>query len=78
MKQISLPSRLTVSKEGDHFLVDNPLECGTPPVGRGRTIKEAIGDWLHTNQSRLGLSFDVVGAARETEERRRHRELRKR
>ena len=40
---------------------------GAPPVGRGRTLGMAIGDWLIQNQSRLGISFELTAAAQPSE-----------
>jgi len=69
---------LTISKAGSHFVVDNTSRSGSPAVGRGRTIKEAIGDYFHANQLQLGIAFDVDISARGAEQRRRSRELSKR
>lgn len=70
--------RLTISKEGDHFLVDDRTKTGSPPVGRGRTMMEAVGCWLHHNRGEVGIEFDVDPSAMPTEHRRRAREMRKR
>jgi hypothetical protein len=67
---------LTISKEGKRFVVDDTSRPGTPAVGRGRTMKEAIGDYFHANQLILGVTFDVDESARDAELRRRIRELR--
>lgn len=69
---------LTISKEYGKFVVDDPSLPGTPTVGRGRTMKEAIGDFFHGNQDRLGIIFEVASSARPAEMRRRSRELGKR
>lgn len=70
--------KLRISKEEDHFLVVDPTIPGSPPVGRGRTMIEAIGYWFHRNQDRIGLEFEVTESAMPTELRRRRRELAKR
>jgi hypothetical protein len=71
--------KLTISKEDvGNFLVDDKSKGGSPPVGRGRTMLEAIGSYFSNNQHNLNISFDVEGDAIKTEERRRQRELRKR
>lgn len=74
----SLPEVLTISKEGNHFLVEDPEAPGSPPVGRGQTMFHAIGNWLHNNQTDLGLRFEVHESARSAEMERRRRELSKR
>jgi len=69
---------LTISKEDNLFLVDDRSRPGSPPCGRGRTMKEAIGDFIHCNQTELKIEFEVHRTARAAEMRRRSRELRKR
>jgi hypothetical protein len=70
--------KLKISKDGAQFVVDDPTVPGSPVVGRGRTMKEAIGDYFHGNQTKLGLSFDVDETAHPAEMRRRSRELSRR
>lgn len=70
--------RLKLSKEHGQFVVDAPFGSGSPAVGRGRTIREAIGDFFHVNQTELDISFIVDESARPAEMRRRSRELSKR
>lgn len=41
-------------------------------------MMEAIGRWLHTNQDRLGIKFDVDESAQPAEQSRRRRELKRR
>jgi hypothetical protein len=67
--------KLTISKEDDLFVVDDRSRPGSPAVGRGRTMKEAIGDYFHANQTDLKIEFEVHGTARPAEMRRRRREL---
>jgi len=69
---------LTISKEDNLFLVDDRSRPGSPPCGRGRTMKEAIGDFFHCNQTELKIEFEVHGTARPAEMRRRRREISKR
>jgi hypothetical protein len=70
--------KLTIIKHDDSFEVDDKSAPGMPPVGRGRTMLEAIGSWLHNNQERMGIEFELEGSVVQTEERRRQRELSKR
>ena len=69
---------LTISKEGGLFIVDDLSRAGSPAMGRGRTMKEAIGDYFHANQTELGIGFVVEGSAIAAESLRRLRELGKR
>jgi hypothetical protein len=69
---------LTISREGGRFIVDDRSRPGTPRVGWGRTMKEAIGDYFHGNQAELGIKFEVHGTAQPAEQRRRRRELSRR
>ena len=70
---------LTISKPSKQmFEVDDNSIPGSPPVGRGRTMKEAIGDWFHNNQSRVDVKYVLHSSAEEAEKRRRRRELAKR
>ena len=71
-------TNLTISKEDDHFLVDDLSKSGSPPVGRGRTMLEAIGSFFHNNQRDLGIEFIVDLSAKIAETARRNRELSKR
>jgi len=69
---------LKISKESGQFVVDDYRQPGTPAVGRGRTMMDAIGSYFHANQIRLGIIFAVDESARGAETRRRNRELKKR
>jgi hypothetical protein len=69
--------KLRISKEGTRFVVDD-MSPGTPTVGRGRTMLEAIGSWFHNHQNDIGLEFEVDETAMPAEMRRRSRELSKR
>jgi hypothetical protein len=70
--------KLTIRKEGSQFVVDNKAFAGAPRLGRGRTMLEAIGSWLHNNQDFMDVEFELEGSVLETEQRRRQRELAKR
>lgn len=69
--------KLKISKEDGLFVVDDGSP-GSPIVGRGRTMKESIGDYFHANQLKLGIAFDVDESAHSSEISRRNRELVKR
>jgi hypothetical protein len=73
---------LTINKEGKYFMVDDKTQPGPPVVGRGRSFREAIGDWFFNHQAdlaaRFGIRFDVDPSAQSAEGRRRRRELAKR
>lgn len=62
---------LTVDKEGEMFVVDDLSEPGSPVVGRGRTLKESIGDYFINNQKQFGVEFEVKPQAQLAEHRRR-------
>lgn len=70
--------RLTISREGHRFMVDDISRPGSPPVGYGKTMTEAIGAFFHANQTDLGIEFDVHPSAAPAEKRRRARELSRR
>lgn len=69
---------LTLSREGDHFLVEDRNAPGSPPVGRGRTQMEAMGRWLHNNQTEFGIAFEVDDSAQHAVTEWRKREVGKR
>jgi hypothetical protein len=69
------PRTLCISKRGATFTVDDPTRPGSPPVGRGLTMKGAIGDWLHHNQAEMGITFCVDDSAMPAELARRRREM---
>lgn len=74
-----MAKRIVIDKEEDgRFVVDEPSRPGSPPVGRGRTMEEALGNWLITNQYGLDIVIDVTEAVEPTEQARRKRELAKR
>ncbi len=69
---------LSITKEYGKFVVDEKGAPGTPPVGRGRTMMEAVGNYFHANQTKLGIEFEVEPLAQSAEMRRRQRELSRR
>lgn len=69
---------LTIEKVGSQFTVDEKARPGSPPVGRGRTMLEALGDYVLNNQEHLDVHLEVAETAQAAENRRRARELKKR
>lgn len=65
------PITLNVSSVDSLVTVDDQTLPGSPPVGRGRTIYEAIGRWFHLHQERLGIKFNVHESAKPAEVARR-------
>jgi len=70
--------KIRIINHGRSFEIDPYEKCGSPSVGRGRTMKEALGDFLISYQKELGLEIDLDEAAQKTERNRRRRELAKR
>jgi hypothetical protein len=70
--------KLKIAKEGDQFVVDEPAAPGLPYVGRGRTMLQAVGNWLINNQNNVGVEFEVDRSAQPAEDRRRRCELARR
>ena len=67
---------LTISREGKkRFLVDDKSLPGSPPVGRGKNMKEAIGDWVFHNRARVNVDFALDKSAEKSEMKRRKKEL---
>jgi hypothetical protein len=63
--------KIKVSKTQEGFLIDPVSEPGSPAVGRGETLKEALGDFLIHHQSKLGLTIDLDSSALGAEQARR-------
>jgi len=63
--------RIKISKNWEGFVVDPVSEPGNPPVGRGATMLEAMGDFLHHYQAKLGVQIEVDASAQEAELQRR-------
>jgi hypothetical protein len=70
--------RLTIEKQGSSFVVDCKDWPGSPYIGRGDTMIEAVGSFFHCNQDKLGIEFVVDETAQPDEIRRREQELAKR
>jgi hypothetical protein len=52
--------KLKINKEtAGTFVVDAVDLPGSPPVGRGRTVGEAMGNFLMVYQERLGIEIVV-------------------
>ena len=66
----------TGSKGKFRFVVDDLSSSGLPYVGRGRTVMEALGNFLHNNQRHLGITeITLDESSQKTELARRKREL---
>lgn len=63
--------KIKISKTEDGFVADPVSEPGSPPVGRGGTITEALGDFLIHYQAQLGLIIDIDSSALDAENARR-------
>lgn len=60
-------------------VVAEPVDLpGSPPVGRGANIKEALGDFLIHYQEQLGIKIEIDATAEQAERDRRVVELNKR
>jgi hypothetical protein len=70
--------KLTVEKEGAGFVVDEPRRPGSPLVGRGATISEALANWFRSNHEDLGFEIEVKPDAQTAEDLRRKKLLRER
>jgi hypothetical protein len=71
--------KLTIRKrDNGDFEVEDMSLPGSPPVGYGKHMMEAIGRFFHAHQTRLGIEFEVDESAVPAEMRRRQRELRRR
>ena len=72
-----MTTTLTVHKSAGFFVCDDTSRPGSPPIGSGRTLNDAIATWVINNQVHLGIEFDTT-AVQKTIQRRRATELRKR
>jgi hypothetical protein len=63
--------RVQVSKQGDTFVVDPVDLSGSPKIGRGTTLVEALGNFLIAYQKELGLEFEIDPTAQAAEDQRR-------
>lgn len=69
---------ITVEKIGDVFVMDDKSRPGVPPVGRGKSLKEALGDYVINNQDALGIKFEIMESASVAESARREEALKER
>ena len=60
-----------VSKDGSGFVADPIRRPGSPRVGRGNTLLEALGDFLIGYQTELGVVIEIAPTAQEAENERR-------
>lgn len=70
--------KIKISKRGSRFEADPVDLPGSPPVGKGDTITEALGDFLRHYQAELGVQIEVDASAVEAEQKRRSDELEQR
>lgn len=64
--------KVVMKKVGPHSFEADPVDRhGSPPVGRGRTMLEAYGQFLIHYQHELGLKIVVDSSAWDAESRRR-------
>lgn len=69
-KEKDMPMKLQISKRGTRFEVD-PVEMpGSPPVGKGESVAEALGDFLIFYQARLGIEIEVDPSVGQAEQQR--------
>lgn len=54
---------LTVSYNNGTWEVDDKSRPGFPPVGRGSTLKEAIGDYVCNNIDSFDITLDFTKKA---------------
>jgi hypothetical protein len=67
--------KIVIKDHGCSIEVD-PVELpGSPAVGRGRTIEEALGNFLIAYQDKLGLKIEIDESAKAAEILRRERAL---
>ncbi len=69
----------TIIKKFDYGFEVQPVPCiGSPYVGRGKTMMEALGQYLHLMQTEWDIFIDVDESAWPDELKRRKEELAKR
>ncbi|MFM0616203.1 hypothetical protein PQR37_19240 [Paraburkholderia nemoris] len=62
--------KIKISKRGTRFEVD-PVEMpGSPPVGKGDSMAEALAEFLFFYQARLGIEIEVDPSVGEAEQQR--------
>lgn len=63
--------KVKISKRGNRFEAA-PVEIpGSPPVGKGDSITEALGDFLRHYHAELGVDIEVDASAQDAEQERR-------
>jgi hypothetical protein len=71
LKDQFMKMKVKISKRGDSFEADPVDFPGSPPVGRGGSIAEALGDFVIHYQNDLGLEIQVDTSAEQSELKRR-------
>lgn len=67
--------RIVVKREFEEF-VANPIDLpGSPPVGKGANIQEALGNFMIHYQEQLGIKIQIDETAEQAEIDRRSIEL---
>lgn len=66
---------VTVKAESGKIVADVATWPGSPAVGRGDTIYEALGRWLHANRGAVGVEIVLDMSAFDQEMERRLEEL---
>lgn len=67
--------KIRISKREGRIEADPVDLPGSPAVGRGKTIPEALGNFVIAHQRRLGLIIETDESAKADEEARRRQEL---
>lgn len=62
--------KIKISMTPDGFVADPTSEPGSPPVGRGATMAEALGEFLILYQAKLGVTVEIDRSALEAEKSR--------
>jgi hypothetical protein len=71
--------QLRIEKQDNQFIVDNLDAAGMAKIGRGKTIRKALGDFLISHQKELGItSISMDKDSMLAEEKRRKKQLNKR
>lgn len=63
--------KVNVSEQYGEFIADPVDKSGMPTVGRGKTLLEALGAFLITYQSQLGVVVEIEETAAQAEIKRR-------
>ena len=70
--------KLKLLKDKDYFTIDPVQLPGSPPVGKGQSMRAALGDFVHQYQKELGIEIEVDHSAWRSEIGRRRREVARR